>query len=193
MMLQRILTGGMLFAVLAMGSGCCSTCYQGRQTVLRSQPIRSAIRGCERCGDTQCDGNDCGPRIAYSPLDHLRQLPYLFTCGTGCGEVYWGEWTSDPPQDPDPCYDCGNRAGPRPFRSMYFLQGWRNMWGYRYNNRCRECGVVHEQGTPHEVYQQEGDSTTTLTHPQSVLRHTAAGKPYYVPKTASRQTNYTTR
>lgn len=35
-------------------------------------------------------------------------------CGTGCGEVYWGEWLHDPPDCCDPCCECyGVYTGPR--------------------------------------------------------------------------------
>lgn len=33
------------------------------------------------------------------------------TCCRGCGDVYWGEWTSDPPDCCDPCDQCGNFTG----------------------------------------------------------------------------------
>jgi hypothetical protein len=33
------------------------------------------------------------------------------TCGAGCGDVYWGEWMSDPPDACDPCNNCGNWTG----------------------------------------------------------------------------------
>ena len=29
----------------------------------------------------------------------------------GCGDVYWGEWTSDPPDCCDPCDSCGGFSG----------------------------------------------------------------------------------
>jgi len=35
------------------------------------------------------------------------------TCGKGCGEIYWGEWISDPPDCCDPCDQCyGCYTGP---------------------------------------------------------------------------------
>lgn len=51
----------------------------------------------------------CCPTHMYTP-----------SCGSGCGlgcasggcgEVYWGEWMSDPPAPCDPCDDCGNWTG----------------------------------------------------------------------------------
>ena len=33
-------------------------------------------------------------------------------CNKGCGDVYWGEWVSDPPDDCDPCCN-GEFVGPR--------------------------------------------------------------------------------
>lgn len=32
-------------------------------------------------------------------------------CNSGCGEVYWNEWDSDPPYCCDPCNRCGNFTG----------------------------------------------------------------------------------
>ena len=33
------------------------------------------------------------------------------TCCKGCGDVYWGEWISDPPDCCDPCDSCGGFSG----------------------------------------------------------------------------------
>ena len=53
-------------------------------------------------------------------------------CRTGCGEIYWDEWLSDPPDCCDPCDDCGNWVGPqhgcrkRPSGGL-----WSLIWGCR--------------------------------------------------------------
>jgi hypothetical protein len=34
-------------------------------------------------------------------------------CGSQCGEVFWNEWFSIPPNCCDPCDDCGGFVGPK--------------------------------------------------------------------------------
>ena len=60
--------------------------------------------GCDSC--STC-GGDCG---GHSPASYIG---HNLTCASGCGEFYWGEWFSDPPDDCDPCDDCGNWIGER--------------------------------------------------------------------------------
>ncbi len=40
-------------------------------------------------------------------------------CGSQCGEFYWNEWFSLPPQCCDPCDDCGNFCGRRHNDALY--------------------------------------------------------------------------
>ena len=40
-------------------------------------------------------------------------------CGSQCGELYWNEWVSIPPQCSDPCDECGNYIGPRLNDGLY--------------------------------------------------------------------------
>ena len=49
---------------------------------------------CQRCGEMAT----CRCRV-FPGARLLRCL----TCGAGCGDVYWGEWTSDPPEACDGC------------------------------------------------------------------------------------------
>ena len=49
---------------------------------------------CHRCGEVSA----CRCRV-FPGARLLRCL----TCGPGCGDVYWGEWTSDPPEACDGC------------------------------------------------------------------------------------------
>ena len=58
----------------------------------------------------QCDS--CGPRpIPRNPCEGLRQIRRSIVCGGGCGEVYYGEWLSTPPDCVDPCDSCQNWSG----------------------------------------------------------------------------------
>ncbi|MCO6454231.1 MAG: hypothetical protein J5I93_02845 [Pirellulaceae bacterium] len=58
------------------------------------------------------------------------------TCGGGCGEIYWDEWISDPPDACDPC-DCdGHWNGHRGVR-MGLFERLNFLWnGYRYYGDC---------------------------------------------------------
>lgn len=51
----------------------------------------------------------------YAPCGPLTWLFRLFDgdgwCGGGCGEVYCGDWASDPPDCCDPCDRLGNYTG----------------------------------------------------------------------------------
>ena len=63
--------------------------------------------------------NECGPGPCESCADCCGEcgiIPFLRrakTCGMGCGEIYVGEWISDPPDCCDPCDQCyGCWTGP---------------------------------------------------------------------------------
>jgi len=59
---------------------------------------------CHQCGTC---GGDCEGHTPGSYLGHK------ITCASGCGDIYWGEWTNNPPDPCDPCDNCGNWTGPR--------------------------------------------------------------------------------
>jgi hypothetical protein len=91
-------------------------------------------------------GADCG---GCSLAQHAHTQ--LGSCA-GCGDVYWGEWTSDPPDPCDPCDGCGNWVGPRccPPRLFSFLTcSLSDLWGSRccgtsggcdHGGGCSSCG-----------------------------------------------------
>lgn len=95
-------------------------------------------------GMDACGCGTCGPAMG---------------CDSGCGEVYWGEWTSDPPACSDPCDNCGNYVGGSgccwPFP---VLSGLRALWGYRYSpggavaydGGCATCGSAPVEYMPME-------------------------------------------
>jgi hypothetical protein len=95
------------------------------------------------CGDC----NECGPHgeSCADPCGECGIIPALIrsrTCGKGCGEIYWGEWYSDPPDCCDPCDDCGNWVGPQGHCNLGPLQRLLAAFhGYRY---CPppDCGPV---------------------------------------------------
>ncbi|MCH5377060.1 MAG: hypothetical protein JJ992_24115 [Planctomycetes bacterium] len=145
-MLLRFATGCLLAAAMIIANGCCtmhpSACGVG--------PVGGGcgIEGCNSCPS-------CGP-VGYRHDSFFRHVCSTLTCGSGCGELYWGEWMSDPPDDCDSCDNCGNWTGAAPYGKgtevtgcgpicWHPLQGLRNLWGYRYaspgyDTGCATCG-----------------------------------------------------
>lgn len=66
-----------------------------------------SIGCCAPMGCNSCDGTVVRGPMAGGPLDRLRQVKRNMTCGSGCGDVYVGEWRSTPPDCLDPC--CGDQ------------------------------------------------------------------------------------
>jgi hypothetical protein len=91
---------------------CCSSCGD------------SCDDGCDSCGDpcsTTCGRGACRDRTACGPLSVLFSIFDRKTwCGPSCGERYWGDFYSDPPDCSDPCDRCGNYTG----RSSYGGSSW---------------------------------------------------------------------
>ena len=62
------------------------------------------------------------------------------TCEAGCGDVYWGEWSYDPPDACDPCDAYGNWIGPScgsPCGAPRFMLG---LLGCRFARGCHDSG-----------------------------------------------------
>ena len=98
--------------------GCASFCGDG------------CIDGCASYGSWNC-GESCCPRgpAMGTPFQWLR---YNLGCGGGCGDMYWGEWISDPPDCCDPCDNHGNWTGCQSCVRNDFFSGLRGIFGYRY-------------------------------------------------------------
>lgn len=88
--------------------------------------------GCALSGHHCVDDGGCGS------CSHVSHLPNRLVCGSGCGEVYWDEWLSDPPDCEDPCDDCGHYVGARSRILAPFA--WCNLWGMR-TSPCGDCGT----------------------------------------------------
>jgi hypothetical protein len=87
---------------------------------------------CDPCNE--CGPGGCGPSGYY----HCGLLPTLrahlgatATCGRGCGEVYWGEWVSDPPDCCDPCNSCGDWQHQQCCSPGLLRRLWWGAHGYR--------------------------------------------------------------
>ena len=92
------------------GDDCCPDC---------GRPLRERnCRSCGTCGDCGCECMDPCGECSYGRPWHRGPLSCMFAlftpaywCGRGCGERYWGDFYSDPPDCWDPC-DChGNYTG----------------------------------------------------------------------------------
>ncbi|MEX2174656.1 MAG: hypothetical protein WD872_09865 [Pirellulaceae bacterium] len=129
-MMARWFVGFLAFASLA-GSGCCclgpqpgcNTCgpggpaggpsAQGVNCFCLPKPI-------VWCGESnECGPGGCGSCAGPTDCGILPALMRARTCGKGCGEIYWGEWISDPPDCCDPCDPChGQFTGPHGYCSL---------------------------------------------------------------------------
>lgn len=112
--------------LLIFGSGCC--CVQGVP-----QGNGYGMRGPDRCDG--CTSGSSSPGIGE-----------FASCRGGCGEVYVGEWLSEPPT-PDPCDfpcgGCGKCNECQPIRNIL-----RALWGTPYRNDCTAawCGPSCDGG-----------------------------------------------
>ncbi len=121
-------------------------------------PILGSCKACGVCGGA-CQG--------HTPAQHLK---HTLTCTSGCGEIYWGEWISDPPNDCDPCDDWGNwtkstkcggtsKSGGKSCLHR-LASGWGNLSGHRKGrggcvscgskSGCEKCGSLPIDDTPDE-------------------------------------------
>ncbi len=85
------------------------------------------------CGIGSCCGEPACGTIGYRHPPLLGRIGAALACGSGCGEVYWGEWINHPPKYCDPCDHHGNwiGAGSCGVGCWHPFQGIRNLWGYR--------------------------------------------------------------
>ena len=133
-MLQKSMNwlfGAMAIGICVIATGCCG-------------PIGCGV-GCNLPGDSchDCDGCYSPERpIPHGPIDALRQMKRSLVCGGGCGEVYYGEWTSTPPDAYDPC--CGDRfvGGATKCRPFCWQPGMflGNLYGKRFCEGGIDCG-----------------------------------------------------
>ncbi len=127
-MLQKsmnLLFGVVALAVCVLATGCCG-------------PFGV---GCGVPGDSCNDCNCYSPErpIAQGPIDAFRLWKRSLVCGGGCGEVYYGEWMSTPPDAHDPC--CGEQfvGGATKCRPFCWQPG--ALMGNLYGRRFCEGGV----------------------------------------------------
>jgi hypothetical protein len=115
----------------ACGPTCGPTCRRGAMCARRAY----AVSECDSCGG-DCGPSGCGRVVGrssgscedpcgdpcgsgcYARCWHRGPLSCVFAllapstwCGAPCGERYWGDFYSDPPDCSDPCDGYGNYAG----------------------------------------------------------------------------------
>lgn len=130
-------------AISLMSIGCCGpiACGTGCGVPMGCDSCDVSM-GCDSCSGTVVRGG-----VIHSPLDGLRRMKRNITCGSGCGEVYRGEWRSTPPDCEDPC--CGSQwvGGARTARPFCFdrLCCWQpgmllgKLYGGRFCSGAESC------------------------------------------------------
>ena len=118
----------------------CTDCGDGCGDCGTPCRARNCGGACNSCCDSCCDpcadpcGTGCYGRPWYrGPLSCVFALLTQGCCGAGCGERYWGDFYSDPPDCWDPCDGYGNYSG----------GGCRTCGGGSGNysgGGCRTCG-----------------------------------------------------
>jgi hypothetical protein len=138
-------------------SGCCSSqervwrCPDGQCGILSGR-----FEDCSDC--TNCEV--CGQLLGHCKCHPWQALRNRFTCGKGCGEVYWGEWHGDPPDPCDPCDPYGgNYVGKRPCPLPWYRRTTNMLLGRRCCDPCNEgycddggCGAVGPGQPAHAGY-----------------------------------------
>jgi hypothetical protein len=118
---------------------------------------------CNECGPG-CGG--AGSYYQCGALAMLRgHLSGSATCGKGCGEVYWGEWVSDPPDCCDPCNSCGDWQNQQCCSPGLLRRVWWGAHGYRLGGQhgdanccggCNGCGSCGGGGVQSAAYYDGG-------------------------------------
>ena len=136
----------LILAGLAASAGCCcTTCGDpcggpGCNTCCFSWPRPIVWNGCcNECGPGPCESCcDCPQECGILPWFYRNRI-----CKQGCGDIYVGEWVSDPPDCCDPCDPChGCFTGPQGCCNLGPLQRLlAAMHGYSYCP-APDCGPV---------------------------------------------------
>lgn len=185
-----------LFGILVLGLlgtvGCQSQCMNCRtggmtphQTLIGSTSACGGcgLASCADCGTgcDQCGGTSCGHTgYARGPFDHLRKLGLGVVCGDGCGDIYWGEWISDPPDCCDPCGPygmwTGSRVGCPPKRGIPMV--WNLLSGYRHSDGvgCTAASpeMMEYYPTPMEGGQEYNEASPSVRPPSPMPEEAAS-------------------
>lgn len=95
-------------------------------------PIFGSCDTCGTCGGA-CEG--------HTPASYIG---HQLRCTAGCGDLYWGPWLDTPPDQCDPCDDCGNFVGDRCCAPKFRQKVWWAMTGQTgpsgHGKGCASCG-----------------------------------------------------
>jgi hypothetical protein len=129
--------------------------------------------GC--CGPLGCETgcgpyDDCGVGVGArgqrigGPLQALGLARRNFIGGSGCGEVYYGEWSSTPPDCDDPCCDDQFTGGAAPGRPFCWQPGAliSALYGVRFCDNCGES--VDSCGCGGDTIVDRAYAAGTITH-----------------------------
>lgn len=181
--MNTLLLSGLLWGLLGASPAAMNYGHSGIRTVDYEDETYTSCNGCgescDDCGDCSepcgrpCGRGACGDRTACGPLSFVFSI---FKCNTWrgpvCGERYWGDFYTDPPECHDPCDTCGNYVGPTSYGG-----NWGSVRGYSSSGGgCKSCNknrVMDSEPIPEEgrvVY-----PTTRVTHkPAPAKRPTQA-------------------
>lgn len=80
---------------------CCNPCGCGLPTLWQ---LAHPITWNGTCNECDGPGGTCATCCGSCGI--FSALCWNKSCGQGCGEIYWDEWCSDPPDCCDPCDKC---------------------------------------------------------------------------------------
>ncbi|MDA1055305.1 MAG: hypothetical protein O3C40_33205 [Planctomycetota bacterium] len=122
-------------------------------------PVFGSCDTCGTCGGV-CEG--------HTPASYIG---HQLRCTSGCGEIYWGPWHDTPPDQCDPCDDCGNWVGERCCEPKFRQKVWWTITGQHgplaHGKGCSSCGgkgCSSCGGEFSEVPYYESDGPTIAPH-----------------------------
>lgn len=136
-MRSRLYSSGIVAALLLLSTGCCavrtalyepfgpgSLCDPTHCGAASCGPVAVSdacspgcgvpADPCNACGpcEDRCAARACGPcGRPWGPLSWVFDIFFAGYCGDGCGELYWSDFHSEPPDCCDPCDRLGNWTG----------------------------------------------------------------------------------
>ncbi len=134
---------------------------------------------CAECGSDcggECDGQAFAPTFEEATL--TSHIVRGFGCQSGCGDMYWGEWSYDPPDACDPCNNHGDWTGEL---GCCKPSGWTRFWsglhgqraGYGCQTSCGQCDecMARDSGTGQMFTEplESFDVAMPLEHSETIL------------------------
>ena len=113
-----------LALVFISGCHCIERSYSPVDCCDSWDPVLGSCHECGLCGG-DCEG--------HTPCSYLK---HRLTCASGCGEIYWGDWLSDPPARCDPCDNYGNWVGSQ----CCELNCWQKLASWKFGGSAGKGG-----------------------------------------------------